>query len=836
MPQKTLQSYPSLSGLSGNSILSQSILDVFVLQDILDYEDAEKLKASFKNNREIENFLIKNRLVTRDTINKAYSILLKIPYIGLANILIPEEAKKIIIKSISYKYGIIPFSIEGKLIRIAISRPADLLAGFAKGLLKLFEDKGLAVELFITGDSDFKQVVTQYDKKKNQQLLMKKGSLPVIYLKNLKIPKNLLEKIPKGFIERYRLLIFAENISGGYMVACQEPDSFVTKKVIDYIEKENNIKLETFAASKDDFDHLLKNYEKYLAGTNVEPEKKPAPVQQGPPPENKKNDQSFSFNKFFGGEKKEQEPEIVIDSVTSSDELKGELGKISDHFESFQNKNSTTKDNQLAKSGEVIKLREKTEAQKSENEIDVEKTEKEKNKQEKALPNKKVEAEKNNDEPEKTDKSTIRFAGESLEAKDLGSLLDKDIVSETELQAVTAEGYVPKIVAATVNYALNKRASDIHVEPQTKSLRVRCRIDGVLIDIAKMDLSLHPPIISRIKILSKLKIDETRIPQDGRFEVSFKSKEVDVRVSTMPTVHGEKVVLRILDKSQKILSLEDLGLSGRGFDKTIEAITKPWGIILSTGPTGSGKSTTLNAIIARLNKPGINIITLEDPVEYETPGVNQCQIRPEIGFTFASGLRSILRQDPNIIMVGEIRDGETANMATHAALTGHLVLTTLHTNDTSGALPRLINMGVEPFLITSSIDLIMAQRLVRLICPKCKEEMKVPANLMEQIKKEIDAISKTNTEDIKRIPQEFKFYYGKGCSECTAGYKGRIGIFEVMNMTAEVENQAIGRKPANDIKASAIKEGMITMKQDGILKALQGLTTLDEVFQATSEG
>ena len=420
-----------------------------------------------------------------------------------------------------------------------------------------------------------------------------------------------------------------------------------------------------------------------------------------------------------------------------------------------------------------------------------------------------------------------------LEANDLGNLLDKDIVTENDLLEVAQQGYVPKIVAAVVNYALNKKASDIHIEPQSKSVRVRCRIDGVLTDSVKMQITLHPAIVSRIKILSKLKIDETRIPQDGRFNVVFKEREVDVRVSCLPTVHGEKVVMRILDKSQKVLSLEDLGMYGSAFDKTIESIKKPWGIILVTGPTGSGKSTTLNAILSRLNQPGINIITLEDPVEYETPGLNQCQVKPDIGFTFASGLRSVLRQDPNIIMVGEVRDAETASMSTHAALTGHLVLTTLHTNDTAGSLPRLINMGVEPFLITSAVDLVIAQRLVRLICPKCKEEIKIPPKLVDEIKRELDKIPQNNISDRARIPKELKFFYGRGCNECTGGYKGRIGMFEVMRMTPKIEDLAVSRRPSNEIFEASKEDGMITLKQDGILIALAGYTTIDEVLQAS---
>ena len=838
MPDQVLQYYPVLSG---SGILSQSILDVFVLQDILDFEDAEKLKSHFKTNREIEEFLVKNRLVTKDTINKTYSILLKIPYIGLKNIELPDEAKKIITKQIANKYGIIPFNIEEGLIRLAISKPADLLTGYMKSLIKLFENKNLAIELFITGDSDFREAVTQYDNKKTSKLLIKKGSLPVIYLRNLKISPDILTKIPKEFIEKYRIVIFAENVYNGFMVACEEPDSFVTKKVLDYIQKENKIKLEVFAASKDDFDYILSHYNDYLEGKNVEPDIKTESNDQGTIKKDKNKPSAFSLESLFGSGDTEESPDVIIDSVITPEESK--IEKVNDAQNDFsdgnENKNREKRDDQasmIQKQKEDMEKRKKLEKpdetidlSQEENKMDVVQEEKSDK-----VPQSVTAQEKTpNEKPEMTN---LSFDGDSLDASDIGSVLQGDVTSASMVQSIIKEGYVPKIVAGLINYSLSMKVSDVHIEPQAKSLRIRSRVDGVLAEIAKMDLSYHPAIISRIKILSKLKLDETRIPQDGKFEVTFKERGVDVRVSTMPTVHGEKIVLRILDKSQKILSLEDLGMRGTAFDKTVASIQKPWGIVLSTGPTGSGKSTTLNAVISRLNKPGINIITLEDPVEYQTPGVNQCQIRPDIGFTFASGLRSILRQDPNIIMVGEIRDGETAGMTTQAALTGHLVLATLHTNDTAGALPRLINMGVEPFLITSSLDLVIAQRLIRLICPKCKEELKVPPNLLTEVQKELDAIPESNKRDRERIPSELRFYYGRGCNECTQGYKGRIGLFEVMEITPEIENLAIGRKSANDIKEQSIKSGMITMKQDGILKVLEGLTTLDEVLQSTSMG
>jgi type IV pilus assembly protein PilB len=423
---------------------------------------------------------------------------------------------------------------------------------------------------------------------------------------------------------------------------------------------------------------------------------------------------------------------------------------------------------------------------------------------------------------------------ESGEEDDLGSLLNKDVQTVEELQKIIVEGFIPRMVAAIVSYAITLRASDVHIEAELNDVRIRYRVDGMLQDVIRMPLEQHAAIVSRIKILAKLKIDETRIPQDGRFDVKFKDRAVDLRVSSMPTVHGEKIVLRILDKTHGILSLEDLGVVGRAFDIIIEGIKRPYGIVLSTGPTGSGKSTTLYAILNRISTPTVNIITLEDPVEYEIAGVNQAQIKPKIGFTFAEGLRSVLRQDPNVVMVGEIRDSETANMATHAALTGHLVLSTLHTNDAPGALPRLINMGVEPFLITSSINAIMGQRLVRRVCQSCKEPAQIPPAVIAEIQAELNKIPENNPKDRARIKPELVFYHGKGCERCQNGYKGRIGIYEVMSMSDAIEDLAIKKAATSEIQKQAITEGMITMKQDGLLKALEGMTTVDEVLRETA--
>lgn len=832
------QTINPLEVFSSFSTTGQSILDVFVLQDLLDYEDAEKLKNNFKTNREIENFLVKNRLVDRNTINKAYSILFKIPYIGLAGVEISDEAKMVVPRQLASKYGIIPFDLDGKMVRLAIARPSDLLVGYSKGIAKIFADKGLVLEVFITGETDFKEALQQYSNKSKGPLL-KKGSLPVVYLRNQKIKREYLEKIPRRYVERYRIVVFGQNAQGQFRIACQDPTSKPIREVLDYIQKQNKVGLEIFAASAEDFDYILTYYRdpesvkegslESLEKTEPKEEKEAEPTSEKTATKHRDDGDEkivlpFSLKGLFGN-KSEEGPNLTIDTVYDQED-KGPGTPTADSEIAGDPKD------ELPEKVETKPLSEKTlESVILDKPEEVEKDTSDKNKEE-STTKEKVEVA----EPIPARRTTgSSFSGDSLDDSDIGSLLEEQITDEKALQEVVSGSYIPKIVAGIISYALNKKVSDVHIEPQAKSLRVRVRIDGVLVDVAKIDLSLHPPIISRIKILSKLKLDETRIPQDGRFDVTFKDKGVDVRVSIMPTVHGEKIVLRILDKNQKILTLEDLGMRGTAFDETVKAITKPWGIILSTGPTGSGKSTTLNAIIARLNQPGVNISTLEDPVEYETPGVNQAQVKPEIGFTFATGLRSLLRQDPNVIMVGEIRDGETAAMATHAALTGHLVLSTLHTNDTAGALPRLINMGIEPFLITSSMDLVIAQRLVRQICPKCKEEMKVPAKLMEEIKEELAKIPETNTKDSERVPKELRFFYGRGCSECSNGYKGRIGLFEVMAISPEIENLAIERRPSNEIKAAAIKSGMVTMKQDGIMKALAGQTTLDEVFRATME-
>lgn len=413
---------------------------------------------------------------------------------------------------------------------------------------------------------------------------------------------------------------------------------------------------------------------------------------------------------------------------------------------------------------------------------------------------------------------------------DIGRLLKEDIKNLDALEDIIKKGSVPTMVAAIINFALFRRASDVHIQPAQRNLRVRYRIDGVLNDITFIPLDFHLAIISRIKILSKLRIDEKRIPQDGRFEVNFGEKSVDIRVSTLPTTHGEKVVMRLLDTSSGTFSLDDLGLRGKGFKEFVRAITKPYGMIIACGPTGSGKTTTLYAALNYINKPGVNIVTLEDPVEYEIDGISQSQAKPDIGYDFADGLRSVLRQDPDIIMVGEIRDKETAGMAVQSSLTGHLVFSSLHTNDSSGGIPRLINMGIEPFLIISAVNIFIAQRLVRKICPNCKKEARLPSTLLAKIEAQIDELPRDITSKFKK---PYKFFEGGGCRSCSEGYFGRIGIFEVMPMTERIQKMSMASPTAITLKQTAVEEGMLTMKQDGLIKALEGITTIEEVLRVT---
>jgi type IV pilus assembly protein PilB len=400
-------------------------------------------------------------------------------------------------------------------------------------------------------------------------------------------------------------------------------------------------------------------------------------------------------------------------------------------------------------------------------------------------------------------------------------------------EKIAEEAPITKAVASILRYGIEGQSSDIHIEPTKDKMRVRYRFLGKLYSSIFLPIKVHPAIVSRIKILSDLRIDETRIPQDGRFSIEFGGRKIDFRVSTFPTIIGEKVAIRILDPKVGLKKMEELGLSGRNYEVLQKATQKPFGMILATGPTGSGKTTTLYAILQKLNQEGVNIVTLEDPVEYTIEGVNQSQIKPEIGYTFANGLREILRQDPDIIMVGEIRDRETAELAVHAALTGHLVLSTLHTNNAVGVIPRLIDLGISPFLIPYALSVALAQRLVRRLCDKCKEEVKPTKEIKDLILEEVEKLPEEIKKELK-IPQNFKIYEAVGCDEChKTGFSGRIGIFEVLEMTKNLEGIILKEPSESKISEEAKKQGMITMRQDGILKVLKGETTIEEVLRET---
>ncbi|HAG27532.1 TPA: hypothetical protein DCG61_02020 [Patescibacteria group bacterium] len=431
--------------------------------------------------------------------------------------------------------------------------------------------------------------------------------------------------------------------------------------------------------------------------------------------------------------------------------------------------------------------------------------------------------------------SVVKEALEDLATTEAADVANKEKkLPQKEAQLPVEDAPVIKIVDVMLANAIEGKASDIHIEPSENDVRVRYRIDGILHTSLRLPRNVLEAVVSRIKILSNLKIDEHRLPQDGRFHVDLGKRSVDLRVSILPLMHGEKIVMRILDKTSKVPTLEELGIRGIGLKWVMENIQKTHGVFLITGPTGSGKSTTLYSILTIRNTPEVNIVTLEDPVEYFIEGINQSQIKPEIGLTFASGLRSILRQDPNIVMVGEIRDEETAELAVHAALTGHLVFSTLHTNNSVGSIPRLMNMGIEQFLLSASVNLIMAQRLIRKLCNDCKKEVK-PSSI---VAKELDeALSTAPKEYLDGIDvKNYKTYEAVGCEKCgNVGYKGRMGIYEVLPMLDELQELLFNKQPAYKIYEAAAKFGMITMKQDGLIKVVRGETTIEEIARVTTE-
>ena len=398
-----------------------------------------------------------------------------------------------------------------------------------------------------------------------------------------------------------------------------------------------------------------------------------------------------------------------------------------------------------------------------------------------------------------------------------------------QLGTVIREAPIAKVVSTILEFAVSSRASDVHIEPRPENTRVRYRIDGVLHEKLLLPKTIQEALVSRIKILSGMKIDEKRIPQDGRFKFKAGEAEVDLRVSSAPTIWGEKIVMRLLRSSGGVPDLPELGLRGLGLKRVEEAILKPNGIIVVCGPTGSGKTTTLYSAITRINNPGVNIMTIEDPVEYEIKGITQVQVNREAGLTFASAMRSFLRQDPDIIMVGEIRDQETAELAIQASLTGHLVFSTLHTNQAAGTIPRLLDLGAEPFLLASSLSLVVGQRIARRICPNCREEY-------QPDKTNLDELTAVLGKLLPKKKEEIKFFRGKGCEQCNnTGYYGRIGIFEVLSVSEKIVKLILERAPAIEIEKQAVEEGMMTMLQDGYLRVVEGVSTMEEVVRVVRD-
>jgi type IV pilus assembly protein PilB len=415
---------------------------------------------------------------------------------------------------------------------------------------------------------------------------------------------------------------------------------------------------------------------------------------------------------------------------------------------------------------------------------------------------------------------------------------EKGISTFKELNSKLREISITDMLTLIIAAAIKSRSSDIHIEAEEKGIKVRFRIDGILQDVALLDKKVWPQVVARIKLVAKLKINIEDRPQDGRFTIFMKNEKIDVRVSALPTAYGESVVMRLLMSSAVGVAFEDLGLRGKAFESLKMEIEKPNGMIVTTGPTGSGKTTTLYAVLNKLNNPGTKIITIEDPIEYKLAGINQSQVDYSKNYTFANGLRSILRQDPDIVMVGEVRDLDTAEIAINAALTGHLVISTLHTNDAAGTIPRLLAMQVKPFLLAPAINAMIGQRLVRRICNNCRQPVELDSRLMSRVMKILSEIPETSgskipAEELKKL----KFYKGGGCEQCQGlGYKGRIGIYEIMVMNKEVENLILtGNVSEYDMRAIALRHGMVTMLQDGLLKALDGITTVEEVFRVAKD-
>ncbi|MBI2590013.1 Flp pilus assembly complex ATPase component TadA [Candidatus Berkelbacteria bacterium] len=805
----------------------------------------------------------------------------------------PEQsALALVPEALARQYQLLPLTLKEKSLTLVLTDPA-LLTKPAPKFLQELKQNGYHLRLQLTSSEDFQTALGAYRPQVNGQRPLSRvnnaqsqnmqakttvqaGPQPVtsippvaspalsvpasvhsaqvelVILKSREVPLNVLNKFPQDVAKKYQMVVFELSADGQEAsVAALKPNDRRIREILKFIEARNKVRIHLFSASKEDIEGVLKQYD-----TEHREDKKPAqaptPISSiSTPPAQKSAMVSAPLKPSFA-------PTILTPSVKPNSvsrippkpvsaplpvvpkrpilsplptplaarpvtpigpkiggltpaqpiapETPNSLGTTD--LKSYQEaiiRNSAT----LRDPSTPVPTVEVGDLQLPTNQLGV------------------------GELPE--GQAPIMITNIGAEDKNLDIVLGTTVETSEQLEQILKSGMVPKIVAAIVFYATAVAASDIHMEAGEKEVRIRFRVDGTLQEIIKLPVQLLAPIVSRIKILAKLKIDESRIPQDGRFGVIVQKREIDLRVSTLPTVFGEKVVMRILDKEKSLKKLTELGIQGTNLARIQSAIKDPFGIILVTGPTGSGKTTTLYAMLTELNTASVNIVTLEDPVEYQLDGINQTQVKPKIGFGFADGLRSILRQDPNIIMVGEIRDGETAGLATQAALTGHLVLSTLHTNDSSGALPRMIDMHVEPFLLASSVNIVIAQRLIRRLCSKCRQPASIPAETLTRIQQEL---ASAFAPELKSAASKQLSFFGpnqKGCNVCHNGYKGRVGIYEVLITSPAIADLVLAKSASSKIAAKAHEEGMITLREDGILKAMQGETSLDEVIQATSE-
>lgn len=737
--------------------------------------------------------MVQNSVLSDEARLKKASAILGIPFVRLSGRTIRPEVINRIPEEVARRQRIIAYEETTlpsgrKMLRLAVTDPKMLESEAPQIITDLHLKSGMIIEVALTTEKELILAMDGYKVQKDnlpkniEQSVQKPTSsksdsgadqeIPKIDLTNRTIPKDVLERIPGETARKYRVTVFdVQNNGQTIHIATENPDNMQVRELLSFIRDRNHLEIKLYLANAESIDSALSQYE--LTKTAAKP------IMESDIKEEDDKDSEMLHIKpgrpaFVKPEPKNEKKLENTDIEPKPPQLKPVIAPVVQ-----------------------VKL------------------------EELKMPDLHVPKEE-----------TVSLIPLSTDVEhDLLGLVGQEIKSIEQLEIIVKTGFIPKIVGAIVLLAGHLGASDIHIQATDLDLVVRLRVDGILQDIIKMPVSLQPPIISRIKILAKLKIDEQRVPQDGRFEVEIGKRKIDLRISTLPTIKGEKIAIRLLDKSVGMLKFEELGLVGSALARLKTEIGKPYGVILATGPTGSGKSTTLYAILQEIAGPKVNVITLEDPVEYEIAGINQVQIRPKIGFSFAEGLRSILRQDPNIIMVGEVRDLETASLMTHAALTGHLVLSTLHTNDSSGALPRLINMGVEPFLITSAMNGVIAQRLVRKLCAKCRVPWTPPAEVITQIK---EKLSLGNHEEVtSRISEQPSLFKAKGCEECHDGFKGRIGIYEILVMTEKIEELVIKKAPASEIQLAAINEGMVSMEQDGLVKVLDGKTTLDEIWRVT---